>query len=99
MSITLHMKQKDTPLSYSETNILSRPVSAVGGTRPVSIYARYAAQNGDPRFMADNILKVELDMPNRTTREYEGPLVAPSLQAALHTALGEDEEEMVFNAM
>ena len=46
---------------------------------------------------AENILKVELDMPNRTTRDYEGPLVAPSLQAALDAAMP-DEEEMVFDA-
>ncbi len=78
--------------------MLKRPVSAVGGVRPVSLYARFGVQNGDPRFMADNILKVELDMPNRTTREYEGPLVAPSLQAALDAAM-QEEEEMVFDAM
>ncbi|XP_064381919.1 kinesin-like protein KIF3B [Halichondria panicea] len=82
----------------NEENMLRRPVSAVGGVRPVSLYARFGVQNGDPRFMADNILKVELDMPNRTTRDYEGPLVAPSLQAALDAAM-QEEEEMVFDAM
>lgn len=36
-------------------------------------------------------------MPNRTTRDYEGPLVAPSVQAALDTAL-KDEEEITIDA-
>ena len=31
-------------------------------------------------------------MPNRTTRDYEGPSVAPALQAVLESALrGEDD--------
>lgn len=47
---------------------------------------------------AQNILKVELDMPNRTTRDYEGPLVAPTLQEALDAAL-QDEEETVVDAL
>lgn len=37
-------------------------------------------------------------MPNRTTRDYEGPLMAPTLQDALDAAL-QDEEEMVVDAL
>ena len=44
---------------------------------------------------ADNILRVELDMPNRTTRDYECPAVAPSLRAALSQAMAEEEEMTV----
>ena len=52
---------------------------------------------------SENILKVELDMPNRTTRDYEGPAVVPSLRAVLDSALqggggGEEEEELVVDA-
>lgn len=35
---------------------------------------------------------IELDMPNRTTRDYEGPAVAPKVQAALDAALQEEDE-------
>ena len=35
--------------------MLHRPVSAAGGMRPISIYARFAAQNGDPRFMVRGV--------------------------------------------
>ena len=43
------------------------------------------------------MLKVELDLPNRTTRDYEGPVIAPQLQAALDAAL-EDDEELTIDA-
>ncbi len=36
-------------------------------------------------------------MPNRTTRDYEGPLVVPRLQAALDAAL-QEEDEMTVDA-
>ena len=36
---------------------------------------------------------VELDMPNRTTRDYDGPAVAPRIQAALDAAL-QDEADL-----
>ena len=41
---------------------------------------------------AENVLRVELDMPARTTRDYECPSVAPSLKAALSKVMEEDEE-------
>ena len=40
---------------------------------------------------------IELDMPNRTTRDYEGPAVAPKVQAALDAAL-QDEEDLTLDA-
>lgn len=43
-------------------------------------------------------MKVELDLPNRTTRDYKAPTMMSSLQAALDAAL-QEEEEMVFDAM
>ena len=46
---------------------------------------------------ADNILKVELDLPNRTTRDYKGPTMLSTMQAALDAAF-QEEEEMIFDA-
>lgn len=40
----------------------------------------------------ENILFLELDMPNRTTRDYESPTLAPHLQAALDTALKDEDD-------
>lgn len=70
-----------------------RPVSAVGNKRPISEYARLAAaMGGSLRYKGENILQVELDMPNRTTRDYEGPAVAPKIQAALDAALQDEDD-------
>jgi len=44
---------------------------------------------------AENIVLLELDMPSRTTRDYEGPAIAPKVQAALEAALQEEEEIQV----
>ena len=48
-------------------------------------------------WQAENIIQIELDMPNRTTRDYEGPCVAPRVQAALDAAL-QDEEDLTLDA-
>ncbi|XP_071506252.1 kinesin-II 95 kDa subunit-like, partial [Diadema antillarum] len=85
-----------TPLAKAEgpQQMAKRPVSAVGNRRPIADYAKMAAQmGGNPRYKAENILSVDLDMPNRTTRDYEGPTVAPRVQAALDAAL-QDEDDL-----
>ncbi|XP_064600484.1 kinesin-like protein KIF3B isoform X2 [Liolophura sinensis] len=82
------------PLTKSNTTTMAkRPVSALGNRRPISQFARVAAAGGNPRFKGENIVNIELDMPNRTTRDYEGPTVAPRVQAALDAAL-QDEEDL-----
>lgn len=51
-----------------------RPVSAVtGAKRPSSAVARTANRLGseNPRFKGENIITLELDMPERTTRDYQ----------------------------
>ena len=40
----------------------------------------------------ENIILLQLDMPNRTTQDYEGPSVAPQVQAALDAALQDEED-------
>ena len=58
-----------------------------------------ATSMGDqnPRFKAENIINIELDMPDRTTLDYEGPSIAPRVQAALDAALA-DEEDLYLEA-
>lgn len=51
----------------------------------------------DARYRAENIVLLELDMPSRTTRDYEGPAIAPKVQAALEAAL-QDEDEIQVDA-
>ena len=88
------------PLTNARANqqMAKRPVSAVGNKRPISEYARKAALlGGNPRYKMENIIQIELDMPNRTTRDYEGPTVAPRIQAALDAAL-QDEDDLTLDA-
>ncbi|EEC13098.1 kinesin, putative [Ixodes scapularis] len=46
----------------------------------------------------EDILRVELDMPVRTTRDYNAPAVSPLLKAVLDDALQEEEEDLDIDA-
>lgn len=69
-----------------------RPQSAVGMKRPTSEYSRIAKGLGDlnPRYKFENILQLDLDMPERTTEEYEG-MPSPKVQQAI-TAILNDQD-------
>ncbi|XP_069740058.1 kinesin-like protein KIF3B isoform X1 [Narcine bancroftii] len=99
---------KTQPITRIEGNqqMMKRPVSAIGYKRPLSSYAKMALiSRSDPRYrfcvvnrvQAENILLLELDMPSRTTRDYEGPAIAPKVQAALEAAL-QDEDDLQVDA-
>ncbi|KAJ8687373.1 hypothetical protein QAD02_023167 [Eretmocerus hayati] len=67
---------------------IKRPVSVPGLRRPVSEYARTALAMGKgPRYAGENIISLELDMPVRTTLDYQKPVIAPTIQAVLEKAL------------
>ncbi|XP_043946285.1 kinesin-like protein KIF3B [Protopterus annectens] len=88
------------PITRLEDNqqMMRRPVSAVGYKRPLSHLARVSMmRTPDARYRAENIMLLELDMPNRTTREYEGPAIAPKVQAALEAAF-QDEADIQVDA-
>ncbi|XP_069507115.1 kinesin-like protein KIF3B isoform X1 [Ambystoma mexicanum] len=73
--------------------MMKRPVSAVGYKRPLSQHARMSMMiRPEVRYRAENIVLLELDMPSRTTQDYEGPAVAPKVQAALEAALQEEDD-------
>ena len=61
-------------MDLKKTKDNRRPQSAVGMKRPTSEYSRIAKGLGDlnPRYKFDNIISLELDMPERTTEDYEG---------------------------
>eukprot|EP00898_Chlorokybus_atmophyticus_P006255 jgi/Chlat1/6630/Chrsp482S00879 len=64
--------------------------------RPMSEYARIASAGGNPRFRADNVLALDLDMPERTTYDYDAAAIRdPRVQAAVDAAFA-DEGEMLF---
>lgn len=69
-----------------------RPQSAVGMKRPTSEYSRIAKGLGDlnPRYKFDNILQLDLDMPERTTEDYEG-MPSMKVQQAIQAILNDDQ--------
>lgn len=70
------------------------PRSALGNRRPTCQYARLASKLGsNPRYRDDNILILDLDLPYKTTLQYEPPKLAPQVVAALEAAL-QDEEDL-----
>ncbi|KAK3264115.1 Envelope glycoprotein gp160 [Cymbomonas tetramitiformis] len=75
---------------------MKRPVSAALNKRPVTDYAKIASAMGDqnPRFKSENILNLELDMPERTTYDYEGPGMNSRVQAALNAAFADEAEQL-----
>ncbi|KAJ8397595.1 hypothetical protein AAFF_G00435940 [Aldrovandia affinis] len=86
------------PITRIEDNqqMMTRPVSAVGYKRPLSQHARAAmTTRPDMRYRAENILLLELDLPTRTTKEYEEPVIAPKVAAALEDALRDEDEIQV----
>ncbi|XP_051948149.1 kinesin-like protein KIF3B [Xyrauchen texanus] len=89
---------KITPITriQNDQQMMKRPVSAVGYRRPLSQHARVAMlMRPDVRYKAENILLLELDLPTRYTKDYEEPVIAPKVAAALEDALREEDEIQV----
>ncbi|XP_017888036.1 kinesin-like protein KIF3B [Ceratina calcarata] len=75
----------------SSIDVIKRPTSIPGARRPISEYARIALAMGrGSRYAGDNILNLDLDMPARTTLDYQGPAIAPTIQAVLEEALRDE---------
>ena len=84
------------PRSDTRDPVLNkRPVSHPALLRPMSMLTRERARDpqnaNNPRYRADNVLTFDLDMPERTTADYETD-VNPSVRAALTAALQDDEQ-------
>jgi len=71
-----------------------RPVSAVGLKRPTSEYSRIAKGLGDinPRYKFENILELDLDMPERTTEDATGQ-PSERVQNALNMVLNAPDDD------
>ncbi|XP_077447153.1 kinesin-like protein KIF3B [Stigmatopora argus] len=81
-----------------DPQMLSRPQSAIGFRRPLSHRARMAMMISlDMRYKAENILLLDMDLPSRTTKNYQHPVISPKVMAALKDAL-RDEEDLEINA-
>lgn len=91
-----HWKLRPITRLEDDQQMMTRPVSAIGYKRPLSQHARSAMMmRPDVRYRAENILLLELDLPTRTTKEYEEPVIAPKVAAALEDALRDEDEIQV----
>lgn len=68
---------------------VKRPVSASGTRRPMSSFAKAQAAQGDqnPRFKSENILTLELDMPERTTYGERRGLAQAHVRSSVNSRL------------
>merc|ERR1719329_1318585 len=86
------------PIKLDPTNWPSRPASCLGLPRPTSEFARVNRAMGDPnpRYRYDSILVTDLDMPERTTEDYDlevQPELGDTIERALLVALSPDGDD------
>uniref|UniRef100_A0A8D3C527 Kinesin-like protein n=1 Tax=Scophthalmus maximus TaxID=52904 RepID=A0A8D3C527_SCOMX len=91
-------KMKPITRLEDEHQMMTRPLSAVGYRRPLCQHACEAMMmKTDMRYKAENILILDMDLPTRTTKDYQEPVIAPTVAAALEEAL-RDEDEIEIDA-
>lgn len=74
---------------------LKRPIAHTNQRRPMSNQALKLIESNDKDCMhvkGENILSLELDMPLRTTHDYENPRMSASLQAVFDEALKMEDD-------
>eukprot|EP01017_Pseudomicrothorax_dubius_P015062 TRINITY_DN1751_c0_g2_i1.p1 TRINITY_DN1751_c0_g2~~TRINITY_DN1751_c0_g2_i1.p1 ORF type:complete len:326 (-),score=110.61 TRINITY_DN1751_c0_g2_i1:108-1037(-) len=76
------------------------PSSSLGFKRPVCEYARVTKSFGDqnPRFRYDNIMQMDLDMPDQTTEEFDG-YVSAKVQNTINSTLNDQMDELAMMAV
>ena len=74
-----------------------RPSSAVGLKQPTSEYARIAQGLGDTntRFKHDNILNLDLELPERTTEDYNG-FISGKIKNMINSIMNDIDDEASF---
>ena len=79
----------------------SRAASAPGLKRPETEYARHRKQyDTNTRYKYDNVVGLEMDMPERTTQDYEGPGMISRVSNILAMNYNDDnDEEVEFSAV
>ncbi|XP_034060929.1 kinesin-like protein KIF3B [Gymnodraco acuticeps] len=91
-----YWKTKPITRLEDDQQMMTRPLSAVGYRRPLSHHARKSMMmRPDMRYKAENIMVLDMDLPARTTKEYQEPVIAPKVAAALESALRDEDEIQV----
>jgi len=88
------------PKLKTNLNKAKRPVSAIGLKRPVSEYSRMVGTpSHNPRFKYENILPLDLDMPERTTEDYPQAQESGRVKNAFYNILMESQDDFEYNAV
>lgn len=84
-------------LNFSGNKVrAARPISSTKLRRPETEYARHRKQyDGNSRYKYDNIIATELDMPERTTQEFEGPGMVSRVDNVLASGMNDDADDTV----
>ena len=85
----------DWVIKETEGPSKTNPGSALQLKQPLCEFARMAISLGDdnPRFRPDNVLKLDLDLPERNTEQLQTLQISPKLSETINIALNQDEEE------
>merc|ERR1719235_1756918 len=84
------------PIRVDKEAMRIRPGSVLGLPRATSNFTRINRELGDPnpRFMYDSVLMTDLDLPERTTDDYEThPELGETIERALLVALSPDDDD------
>ncbi|UJR36499.1 hypothetical protein I4U23_029220 [Adineta vaga] len=93
-----HNKWTLKELSKETDQMAARPMSNRHTLRPLTSNSEAGSIPEIAHFRGENIMLLQLDHPTRTTRDYEGPVVAPVIQAAIENAMkGEENIELDAN--
>ena len=88
------------PKFKSSISKSKRPVSAIGLKRPVSEYSRVVGTpSQNPRFKYENILPLDLDMPERTTEDYPQARESGRVKNAFYNILVESQDDFEYHAV
>ncbi|CAF2958668.1 unnamed protein product [Rotaria sp. Silwood2] len=78
-------------LSKQTDQMAARPTLTRGDRRPIALHSQSNSIPEIAYFKGENIILLQLDFPSRTTRDYEGPMVSPMIQAAIENAMRDEE--------
>ena len=85
-------------LEFAGNNIQKRKVSTPGLPRPESEYAKCRKKaDNNPRYRYENIISLDLDIPERSTQRYEGPNTVSKISDMLSMSLDDKVEELIFD--
>eukprot|EP00828_Plagiopyla_frontata_P021557 TRINITY_DN2814_c0_g1_i4.p1 TRINITY_DN2814_c0_g1~~TRINITY_DN2814_c0_g1_i4.p1 ORF type:complete len:650 (-),score=119.18 TRINITY_DN2814_c0_g1_i4:76-2025(-) len=97
--IVFSEEKDDFILKPFEPSNLVRPRSALNLKRPTCEFARVAMALGDtnPRYRHDNIMQMDLDLPEPTIEIFDG-IPSQKLQESIDIALNDDQDSQVTSS-